>query len=383
MDTLARTRITVTNTITITLDNTSGVADKEVFVTLQGGNSLNNTLKDGVSAALNTITNKQFMLTAGSPVSRIYISYGAGLNFNALPQTTGPRYDWVEITYAVPGGDSVCNLTAIDQFGICLSLTAKNGATTLGTLGWSSKGSVIISDMAAAYPGAAVHITNSQGKKEFIRMLGPGKTSPGTYTVPDWDNYLKSLIGQSVTIQGRFFGNPNLNYDYSGTFQSNHTITLTGTIALFPGQNGTVPPALPITILGPKPTAIPPAGIPQWSFAEQIYGAAGPYFLNNDLTTYHTAGENNAYSAIYRDLIVALHLGYVGGKFGNSSANWKGQPGFAKARSTADGFFNHYASDIQKFSNGEIYGFPFTDHASNTQLHFSNATELIIGILPD
>ncbi len=386
MDTAARKRITLANTVTVTLNNTSGVADSDVYITLQGGNSLNNTLKAGVSAKLSSVNNKQFMLQAGSSVSRIYISYGAGLNFNALPQKTGPRYDWVEITYTGPSGDSVCNLTAIDQFGICLSLTAKTNTTTIGTLGWKNSGSTIISGMKSSFPKAIVEKTNAQGKKEFVRVLGPAKSQtilPGAYPSTIWNNYLNSLLGKSVTIKGRYYGAPNLNYDYSGKFQSDQTLTLTGTISLYPGQTGTIPPNDSITILGPKPTATPPSGQHQWSFAEQIYAAVGPYFRNQNLNTYHTAGENNVYSAIYRDLIVALQLGYVGGKYGNSSNNWKGQPAFAQARNNPDGFYNHYASQINTYSGGEIYGFPFTDHASNTQLHFSNATELIIGILKD
>jgi hypothetical protein len=86
---------------------------------------------------------------------------------------------------------------------------------------------------------------------------------------------------------------------------------------------------------------------------------------------------------VYRDLIGGLNSGFIGGKFGNSSANWANQPSFAPARKTDDGFYNQYAAQVHTLSNGEVYGYAFSDYGADPQLRLNEAATLRITILSD
>lgn len=363
-------------TLTVKLSNLSGVAASQLYVMLFGGGSSDGQLQANVPVTFDKIANGRFTLAGNSGVARIFFSFQKSVTIGE-PFNSQTRFDWVELFYGPPAV-SVINLTAVDQFGIPLAVEALDGDNRLlGQKSWAVSGDAIIKELTTLAPNAAVETTSGT----FARVQSPAHIANA---YPAWTGYLKSLTNQTVTIVDVFSkdGQPPTQINYSGTFQQDSTIELSGTMT----QNGNLLPNLSVVkVYGPKPPFPPPTnpGIPQLTFADQIYQANGPYFLGTDSPTYHTAGDNDAYSVVYRDLIGGLNSGFIGGKFGNSSANWANQPSFAPARKTDDGFYNQYAAQVHTLSNGEVYGYAFSDYGADPQLRLNEAATLRITILSD
>ncbi len=117
------------------------------------------------------------------------------------------------------------------------------------------------------------------------------------------------------------------------------------------------------------------------SLPRAIYTVDGPFTVGGQPA--HVS-DNNVYSVIYRDLLSGFAAGYMGGRYGNGSANWVGKPPFAAARATSTPYttYNEYAAVIYKYSNA--YGFSFSDTLpKKVQLPLDGAATLRITILPD
>lgn len=361
-------------TLTVEIANYSGVPSDEVYLLINAGSSADGQLTAGVPKLLSDLAGGKFTMSAGSPIGRIFVSFGSPVSVGE-PFNSSTRFDWVELTYVGPPPNvSQANLTAVDQFGIPMAIEALGaGGNLLGSKGWAVPGTQIIQTLTALAPSAAVNAPDGT----FVRVLAPNQM-PSAYM--NLQPYVNSLNGQTVTLTGSFVGvNPPIDFAYSGTFQPDGTITLSGTQTQ--GANP-VPAPASVTVSGPAP-ANPPPTIPALTFAEQIYPANGPYFRSDTGTTFHTAGENNIYSVIYRDLMSGMNNGYIGGKFGNLSTGWAGQPAFAAARTSPDGFFNAYASAVEQLSAATIYGYAFTDATSDPLLDISGAASLKISIYSD
>jgi hypothetical protein len=353
--------------------NTSSTDPSGVYVMLHGGNSSDGQLQADTPRTLDQLRDNRFTLAPNSGVARIYFSFQKPVTVGE-PFTSTTRFDWVELFYGPPAV-SVANLTAVDQFGIPLALEALGGSS--GSRSWNTAANAIVATLAELAPGAVIQSATG----EFVRVQSPTH-SPSSY--PSWQPYLNSLAGQTVTLVDVFSkqGQPPTQIHYSGTFGPDATIRLSGTLT----QNGKpIAGNADLTIYGPKPPFPPPTnpGIPQITFSQQVYPANGPYFLSDHPATYHTAGANNAYSVIYRDLMSGLNNGFLGGKYGNSSTDWLEKPAFAAARTTNDGYYDQYAARVQKLSGGQIYGYAFSDNTSDPLMTITNSSTLRIHILAD
>ncbi len=202
----------------------------------------------------------------------------------------------------------------------------------------------------------------------FARVLSPSQ-SPSSY--PSMEDYLESVAGKTVEINGTYVGlvgpSPN-TYNYSGTFGSDGTITLSGTMSEVADPN-----SQSLTIHGS-------------SLASAIYTNNGPYSVATATNNPQQVSNNDIYAAIYRDLVAGFDFGYVGGKYGENSANWYSttpyNPPYACARKINDGYYNQYAVIIA--ANSDAYGFPFSDRLQPVQVALNNdVATLRITILPD
>lgn len=359
-----------------------GVSPGNVWVLLDGSGSSDGQLSDGVPAKLSDITNGQFTIAPGSGLGRIYFSFNDAIAANApFTSATKTRFDWVELTY-VPPGVSQANLTAVDQFGIPLKIEAFDAqGKSLGSKQWAYSGNTIIRTLSKLAPKAVVKTTGGG----FARVQAPNQL-PSAY--PGWSAYLATLKGQKITITDSFVGvSPPIVANYSGTFADKFgTITLSGTLTQngAPYNGGTS--NFSVTVYGvrgqiPQPA---PDGIPALTTAQQVYPSNGPYFRSDSPSTYHTAGENNVYSVIYRDLMSGLNNGFIGGKFGNSFAGWANKPAFSGARRAPDdGFYNQFAAAIEPLSGNTIYGYAFSDATTHPLLTITDAAKLQISIFAD
>jgi hypothetical protein len=319
--------------------NDSGQAPQSVYLMLDGGSSSDGQLPDDIPEPLSQVNASTFSLASIS-AGRLYVSFGAPVKNNE-PPAAATRYDKIELTD--PG---VANLTAVDFFGIPFDMQALDGAgATVGdALTYRCHTSTILPRLRAIAPAAEV---TSGG--QFVRFLSP-QLSPASY--PSMAPYVQSMVGQTIEINEEFTGRaategkpgvPAQMVDYSGTFESNGSITLSGTLANPPGS----------TPLSGEPVRVQGSTLPS-----AIYTGNGEFTVGGKPAD---VSENNQYSIIYRDLVAGFALGYWGGRYGNDSAAWKGQPDFAAARAGSAPFatYNEYAQTIGEYSNA--YGYSFND----------------------
>jgi hypothetical protein len=355
--------------IAVEIVNNSGLEPDQVYVLLTGDEAhllAVSGIQPNVSTKLHDLTNNQFTVSAISS-GRIIFSFNGTVAANQQPNVASPRFDKVELTY--PGA---ANLTAVDFFGIPFKLETLNGSgQVLQALTFYTSKDSLAGSLTALAPDAVI-TTDGQPAGPFARILSP-TASPSSY--PGMQTYVNSVAGKTVTIAGTYVGaigpSPN-TFDYSGTFGSDGTITLSGTMT----QPAT-PNSQPLTVAGA-------------TLASAIYTNNGPYTVTNATNNPQAVSNNDIYSAIYRDLVAGFDFGYIGGKYGSNSASWYGttpyNPPYACARSPRDGFFNHYASIIA--NNSDAYGFPFSDLLALVQVGLNaggtnNVAKLRITILPD
>lgn len=356
-----------------------GVSPGKVWVLLDGSGSSDGKLSNGVPKKLSDISGSQFTIASGSGLGRIYFSFDKSIAANApFTSANKTRFDWVELTY-VPPGVSQANLTALDQFGIPMKIEAFNAqGKSLGSKQWAYSGDTIIRTLSKLAPKSVVKSGGS-----FVRILAPNQL-PSAYQ--KWNAYLATLKGRKVTITDSFVGvNPPIIAKYSGTFKDKlGTITLSGTLTQGGNPYNGGASNFSISIPGsssafPKP--VPPTAV---TMTDQVYPSNGPYFRSDNPSVYHTAGENNVYSVVYRDLMSGLNNGFVGGKFGNDFTTWTKKPAFAAARpSPDDGFYNQFAACIEPLSGATIYGYAFSDVSTHPLLLITNAARFEITIYSD
>jgi hypothetical protein len=361
---LARTAIAPCSAqITVEIVNKSGVASDKVYLLFTGDSPVVDGIMPGVPIQLSALTNHRFTLDAVS-AGRITFSYNGSVPANQNPTQPSNRFDKVELTY--PGA---ANLTAVDFFGIPFTLeTLDNTGKVVQELAYYTSTNSLVRALEVLAPDAKITTDGLPGGP-FARLLSPS-LAPSAY--PDLRPYANSVVGKPLTISGTYVGPvaPSDNaYDYSGTFRSDSTITLTGTMTK-PAN----PPAAPLRIEGS-------------TLASAIYTNNGPYSVDNRP---RQVSDNDVYAAIYRDLIAGFGFGYVGGIYGNDSGEWYGttpyHPPYACARNTDDGYFNQYASLIA--ANSDAYGFPFSDLLQLVQVALNpggtkDVATLRITVLPD
>lgn len=335
------------------LVNKSGRPDSRVYVMLDGGSSSGGRLQNDQPVRLSEIHGRRFGVRQMS--GRIYLSFGAPVAPNE-PNDSPIRYDKVELTY--PG---VANLTAVDFFGIPMSLRTIDGqGNTLGTLGYKADATRVERSLLWI-PGAKNAVVRTAGGG-IARILSP-QLSPSSY--PDLRRYVESMAGRRVVVRGAFYGTPFETFAYAGRFGPQGSITLRGTI----------------TPQGGEPAAGRPLTVGGRSLAPAVYTVNGPYVWGNQV---HHVGDNDVYAVIYRDLLSGFAWGYWGGRYGDDSARWQGKPPFAAARVKPSPFatYNRYAAVIYRYSNA--YGFSFSDTGpKSVVLGLDDAATLRVVIPPE
>ncbi|MHB8492628.1 MAG: hypothetical protein ACYDA6_10520, partial [Solirubrobacteraceae bacterium] len=323
---------TPASALSVQVVNDSGQAPQNVHLMLDNGSSSDGQLVNDVSKPLSQISDSTFSIESIS-AGRLYISYGAPVKNNE-PNQAPTRYDKIELTD--PG---VANLTAVDFFAIPFDMQAldSSGATIGSALTYRCHTSTILQKLRALAPSAEV---SSGG--QFVRYLSP-QLSPSSY--PSMAPYVQSMVGQTIHIHDSFAsqGHPTLALSYSGTFEADGSITLSGTI--------TTPP-------GTTPVEGSTVHVDGSTLPLAIYTGDGAYTVGGAPAD---VAENNQYSVIYRDLVAGFALGYWGGRYGNDTSDWLGKPDFAAARSGAAPYatYDQYAAVIGEYS--DAYGYSFND----------------------
>jgi hypothetical protein len=293
---------------------------------------------------------------------RVYVSYGAPVQEGVTTQSP-IRYDWAELT-VTPVATDAANLTAVNQVGIGMRLTTLGqGGEALQSV--SSTYSNTLFEALQKIPGGP-QSTVRGANGEILRVLSPDNV-PSAY--PQLTQYVESMTGKTITLHTAFFGTPFTTSEYSGTFQPDGSIELTGTYQEFNENN--VPltahpePGGKITITGPE-------------LLEDIYTGG--------------TGENDLEFAIRRDLYSGFSAGLWGSKYGDgldasafctnyNTTRTQGYcerfnvPAFAEARTVAPPFpaYEQYAAVINELT--DVYGNPFSDASKNVQVGLDQATK--------
>lgn len=345
--------------------NASGRAADDVFITVAGAPGAFDVpgMTNDAPVALSTIPG-QSMTVERLISGRVYVSYGAPVTVS-VPFTSPTRFDWAELTVN-PSSSDVANLTAVDQFGIGMRLDTLNaGAQVLETIGSANSETVFAA--LQQIPGGP-QATVRDGTGAILRVLSPIHST----AYPDLGDYVRSLSGQTITLRTAFFGAPFTTSQYSGTFDADGSIALTGT--------------------SNPPNVAPPSFT--LSASDVIAGIA---------TGANT--PNNLQGAITRDLLAGFSVGLWGGRYGNDAlafcsapvttaqGSWcpKGfdQPAFGDARAGQAPFATceQYAAVIN--AHADVYGNPYSDASKKVTVGLSQpgtggtVQTLRLTILPD
>lgn len=343
--------------------NQSGRSPEDVYVTVASPNTYE------VTGAANDVPQKLSEISAGKLTidklisGRVFISYGAGVQ-EGVPFNSPTRFDMAEMT-VTPAPADVANLTAVDQFAIAMRMEALNGSgETLETLGEANADTIW--NALQQIPGGP-QATVRDGD-EILRVLSPVHST----AYPLLSEYVKSLVGQTLTLHTALFQTPEGVSEYSGSVAADGSIVLQGT------YTSSAPLAEP-----PPPTITIPAS---QLFAE-IYAP----------TTEH----NNFEAAIKRDLLAGFSTGFWGGNYGNDALSFCdnpqsklgrqfcpegfNQPAFGDARASLSSFptCNQYAAVMNQYSDS--YGSAYSDAAKKVAVSLNQASTktLRLTILPD
>lgn len=199
-------------------------------------------------------------------------------------------------------------------------------------------------------------------------MLSPNQTT----AYPELGQYVKSMAGKKISLNTAFYGSPFTTSKYAGTFQSNGSVTLSGST---------------------NPPGIAPSQI----------NISGSQLINDIYSGGNT--PNNLSGAIYRDLLAGFSTGMWDGKYGNDAlsfcsdpmttpqGSWcpKGfnMPAFGDARKSLFTFptCEQYAAVVNKYSDS--YGNPYSDASKKVTVGLDqpgtggNVKTLQLTILPD
>ena len=291
---------------------------------------------------------------------RVYVSYGSPVNALALPFSSGPRFDWAELT-VTPVPEDKANLTAVDQFAIGMRMETLNGSGEVQETLGEANSDTMFAALQQIPGGAQATVRDSSG---ILRILSPLQTN----AYPDLGEYVRSMAGQTITLHTAYYGSPFTVTEYSGTFAPDGSIPLHGTT---------------------NPSGMAPGTI-------SIEG-------NRLIEDIYTGNEtpNNVEGAIRRDLLAGFSTGLWGGKYGNDALSFCtnpllkpegwicpdgfNQPAFGDARASLSPFptCEQYAAVINQYSDS--YGNPYSDASKNTtvSLDQSNVAKLRLTILAD
>lgn len=357
--------------LTVRIVNDSGVPDAQVFVlaTADGSHAASIPV-NGTGVALTSPgitqvspgrggTGGTYDITVTDLVSgSFWLSYCSPVG-NAprpSPMTSAVRFDQVELTYNGTSDQSVwSDLTAVSMWGLPIDLAFYDGAG--GRLSQYDRSNGSRDAIMATLTGAGVQAgaTRLDDSGRFLRIVSPVILASA---FPSLQGYVMSVAGTTIQVNGTYSkaGDPNTGpYRYSGTFEADGSITLSGTVT----QNGGTGPGTAVRVQGEWLWG-PAPGMPGFG----VYMQNGPYSVNGAIPN-GGALANDVYGAIYRDLVVGFAYGYWGGRYGTDSAAFTMDPrigAYQLARTAPDPFapaWNVYDQAITQ--HGSAYGMPFGD----------------------
>lgn len=345
------------NGLRVTIVNTSGTPDDQVYVMLTGNDTVQALPEAviGTSVRLSSLpavagTPHAYSLSIGQGISAglIWLSVGAPVSNNPRPDVNTSPTRFANIELAYPGQ---ADLTNVDQFSVPMELatTATDGSVLQRTSYSAGTDCILqaIRNEMVRHGGnydAAVKTNNGQ----FVRVVSPSH-QPGAW--PGMGSYLASMKGQTIIVKGRF-GNSSYPaesgyYVYTGTFHpTTGALSLTGTIAASSPDGSGARAGLPVTASASELSAA-------------VYDQAGGYHVAGDPVANRPPSPNDVYESIYRDLISAFAWGYWGGTYGNDNTAFWGKPAFAAARPAGEPFagYSIYSSVLWNFTSA--YSMPF------------------------
>jgi hypothetical protein len=270
-------------------------------------------------------------------------------------------YDFSELTFDATStfnGD----ISAVNQIGIPAQLSVltpqgtlalRNASTLPATeyVGCVATTKHLMQTSLTGWDPATAGVWRTQPGGDFLQIAGPG--SAALYAeYPDFDGYIRSLAGQTLTLRGYFAGGhiagEGAYYHYSGTVADDGSVFLTGTLSDNADGTGTThyPTPAGIYVAGSElsghdaatwlsgtgygiyaqngPYVVAPAdgatlSDGTWSGAATVPPADAGAFINTTSPGW-TAGQTGAYDAvgndiygwIYGDLVVSYAMGYWG-----------------------------------------------------------------------
>ena len=420
--------------VTMVLRNDSALPDDEVFVTLTGTTAAGYTSwganpSDVVngSVPLSCLPRDPedpkghaytFEIGEGLASGLVWISLGEPVPTGAggLPDvqpsfdTTDYRFANVELAYPGQG-----DMTNVDQFsfGVDLAVKQAGSKSVSASTSYSETTCGIVNALESAATAAGgewsqIKVTDEKGG--FVRVVSPkqrasqpaesnGVANPFRQGWPSMADYLASMAKKTTTVQGLFtpgLGSPSFGqtgwYDYTGTFDEWGNLSLSGKIGSpvggGPGIGGT--PGAELSMRAATEDidggghVIGDNGIVTGIYDENSQYAVGGVNRNGWTNgSADPAAPNDVYNSIYRDFITAFSYGYWGGNVGASTGGFwgtfvppaapsGGQPAFAAARRSPDGFaaWNIWSEVMSGFSTnysipyGEDYGSGAPDRPS-------------------
>ncbi|MEI6622583.1 MAG: beta-1,3-glucanase family protein [Actinomycetes bacterium] len=373
-----------TSGMTISLVNNTGRSDSEVYWYLQQQPA--GYIYPELVAGPFTMAAKESISCSALTAGAIYFTLGgSGSVGSPQPHVDDPkkqaqysapailwetkRFQTVELTY--PG---MANLTAVDMIGAPVDMATSGGDRRVFTC-YTDKLQSALKKTLDATPGASYSNIVVTNNGQFVRLLSPN-INPGTPGYPTFDVYLKSLAGTTLRIKAtRGVHYAQYTYDYSGTVAADGSIVLTSTAAAAPNQTVTIPAGSLTGNTGAPDTT-------------GIYGNNSPYYLGSDKTTAHHVGENDAYAAVYRDLVAGFDYGFwrKGGPNDSSAFNTSTSPGpFAGSQPSNPSFYNAWAAALWPAT--QAYGFAFEDTYTLGSRHplmeLPSGTTLTLTLQPD
>ncbi len=301
------------------------------------------------------------------------------------------------------------DLSYIDFTAFSLSLFAKNAPYATNGTQKSTSSLALVKAAAAAASSTNASVLPSSNKmlpsSKFARVISPQLSASSMYH--DFTNYLKTfLAGKQVTIKGIYAGtnkqpssSPETqaqSYDYTGTFATNGSITLSPNSDSGNGKANGVPTAQQGTGVG-NATGNIVISFSDLNSPIGVYGCNAPYTLGSNPKT--KGITNDFYGQVVGDVYAGLNFGFIGSTvaFGSttigdlSSTAWwggtlpdgsiiqpKDSPGgkgiyFKKAQPANDDYYNSYSGNISDLTTG--YGFPLQDRLGQNLLTLNTSVD--------
>jgi hypothetical protein len=366
--------------LTMVVDNTSALADDQVYVTLTGGiasgysswgaapyDIVNNSIPLSCLArdpSDPTGHSRTYALGEGVSAGLLWISLGTPIPVGAggLP-TVQPSFDtslyrFANVEFAYPGqGD----MTNVDQFSFPVDLDVWSSPVNVNQApSQSSHYTGTTCDIVGALKSTVTaqganadwsQIKVADAGGNFVRVVAPKQRArqldanggtPNRFRQgwPSMLPYVQSLANQPIAVSGLFTpgaSSPYFSetgwYAYTGTFDVGGNLILNGTIgapvSTGIGTGGWAGSSVSVQAssqdVNGGGTAVGMDGLATGIYDQNSqYGVAGVNRNGWSSGSPDPAAPNDVYNSIYRDLTTAYTYGYWGGVYGsNSSGFWQ------------------------------------------------------------